>query len=54
MQLSGIGEQTIATLLCYLTEPGAINRKQIAALVVLAPFNYDRERLRGKDKIVGG
>lgn len=54
ISVPGIGEQTVASLLCYLPELGSLNRKQIAALAGLAPFNYDSGRLRGKAKIAGG
>ena len=37
----GVGEQISLTLLAYLPELGTLNRKQIAALVGVAPFNRD-------------
>lgn len=46
--LPGIGEQTIASLLCYLTELGTLNRKQIAALVGVASFVCENGQLPGK------
>ena len=36
-----MGEQLSLTLLAYLPELGTLNRKQIAALVGVAPFNRD-------------
>ena len=37
----GVGPQVSLTLLAYLPELGTLNRKQIAALVGVAPFNRD-------------
>ena len=42
------------TLLAHLPELGALNRKQIAALAGLAPFNRDSGSLRGSRCIWGG
>ena len=50
----GIGPVTAMTLLAELPELGQINRKQIAALVGVAPFNCDSGKLRGKRAIWGG
>lgn len=50
----GIGEQTIASLLCHLPELGTLNRKQIAALVGVAPFVCESGQLRGNAIIKGG
>ena len=50
----GIGEQISLTLLAYLPELGTINRRQIAALVGVAPFNRDSATLRGKRTVWGG
>lgn len=50
----GIGEQTIASLLCHLPELGTLNRKQIASLVGVAPFACESGQLRGKAIIRGG
>ena len=38
----GIGNQISLTLLAYLPELGTLNRRQIAALVGVAPFNRDK------------
>ena len=35
----GTGQQVFLTLLVYLLELGTLDRKQIAALVGVAPFN---------------
>ena len=50
----GIGNQTSLTLLAYLPELGTLNRRQIAALVGVAPFNRDSGTLRGKRTVWGG
>ena len=50
----GIGNQISLTLLAYLPELGTLNRRQIAALVGVAPFNRDRGTLRGKRTVWGG
>ena len=50
----GSGDQISLTLLAYLPEPGTLNRRQIAALVGVAPFNRDSGTLRGKRTLWGG
>lgn len=50
----GVGKITVATLLGNLPELGRLNRKQIAALVGVAPFNKDSGTHRGKRQIYGG
>ena len=50
----GVGPVTAATLLADLPELGHLNRKRIAALVGVAPFNHDSGRRRGKRRIRGG
>jgi hypothetical protein len=42
------------TLLVELPELGRLNRKQIAALVGVAPLNWDSGTLRGRRTIWGG
>ena len=44
----GVGPQVSLTLLAYLPELGTLNRKQIAAVVGVAPFNRDSGPHRGK------
>ena len=44
----GVGEQLSLTLLAHLPELGTLNRRQIAALVGVAPF------MRGKRRVWGG
>ena len=50
----GVGEQVSFTLLAYLPELGTLDRRQIAALVGVAPFNRDSGTLRGKRTVWGG
>ncbi len=50
----GVGPILCATLLSGLPELGTLNRRQIAALVGVAPFNRDSGILRGKRHIWGG
>ena len=49
-----IGPVTAATLLADLPELGKLDRKQIAALVGVAPMNRDSGRKRGYRKTQGG
>ena len=50
----GVGEQRSLTLLADLPELGALGRRQIAALVGVAPFNRDRGTLPGRRAVWGG
>src|SRR5712671_712483 len=50
----GVGKVLSSTLLAHLPELGALNRKQIAALAGLAPFNRDSGNMRGSRCIWGG
>ena len=50
----GVGPVTTATLLAELPELGKMDRKRIAALVGVAPMNYDSGRKRGYRKTKGG
>jgi len=50
----GVGKVLSVTLLAELPELGKLNRKQIAALVGVAPYNCDSGQLRGKRAIWGG
>lgn len=50
----GVGKVTASTLTAQLPELGTCNRKQIAALVGIAPFPHDSGRKRGKRFIKGG
>jgi transposase len=50
----GIGSVISRTLLAELPELGCLNRKQIAALVGVAPLNWDSGLMRGRRIIWGG
>ena len=50
----GVGMVTTATLLAELPELGKMDRKKIAALVGVAPMNYDSGKKRGYRKTQGG
>ena len=50
----GVGPVTSRTLLAELPELGKLNRKEIAALVGIAPLNCDSGTMRGKRRTWGG
>src|SRR5205085_3287326 len=50
----GIGPATCALLLALLPELGRLDRRQIAALVGVAPLDRDSGSLRGRRTIWGG
>jgi transposase len=50
----GIGDVTAHTLIAELPELGHLGRRQIAALVGVAPLNRDSGTLRGRRMIAGG
>ena len=50
----GVGRITSGTLLVALPELGRLDRRKIAALVGLAPFNRDSGAMRGRRSIYGG
>jgi transposase len=52
--VTGIGPVTATLLIAELPELGQLDRKQIAALVGVAPFNRDSGALRGKRSCWGG
>jgi transposase len=52
--IPGVGRVLSATLLAELPELGKLNRRQIAALVGVAPFNRDSGTMRGKRSVWGG
>ena len=52
--IQGVGERTAALLLAQMPELGTLNRRQVAALAGLAPFNRDSGTMRGKRMIFGG
>jgi transposase len=50
----GVGPVLATTLLAELPELGTLDRRQLAALVGVAPLNRDSGTLRGKRRIWGG
>lgn len=52
--MKGIGDITTQTLLVLLPELGKVNKKQIAALTGLAPYNNDSGKKNGRRRIKGG
>lgn len=52
--VKGVGVVTALTLIGALPELGRLDRKQIASLVGVAPFNRDSGTLRGRRTVWGG
>lgn len=52
--IPGVGRVLSVTLLAELPELGKLNRRQIAALVGVAPFNRDSGTMKGKRSVWGG
>jgi len=52
--INGVGARTAALLLARMPELGQLNRREVAALVGVAPFNRDSGRMCGKRAIYGG
>jgi transposase len=52
--MKGVGPITSGTLMAGLPELGALDRRSIAALVGIAPFNRDSGAFRGRRAIWGG
>ena len=50
----GVGPVLSCTLLAFLPELGTLNRKEIAALVGVAPLNRESGTLRGRRTVWGG
>jgi transposase len=50
----GVGNVVSHTLLAHLPELGTLDRRKIAALVGVAPLNWDSGRMRGRRMIWGG
>jgi transposase len=53
-EVRGVGEVTVLTLIGLLPQLGQLDRKEIAALVGVAPFNRDSGTLRGRRTVWGG
>jgi transposase len=52
--VKGIGPQTLFALCSMLPELGTLGRRKIAALVGVAPFNWDSGKMRGERRCWGG
>lgn len=52
--VKGVGKQTLLSLCALLPELGKLNRRKLAALVGVAPFNCDSGLLRGRRRCWGG
>jgi transposase len=52
--MPGIGNSVATTLIGDLPELGSLNRREIASLTGVAPFNRDSGKLHGKRRIRGG
>jgi transposase len=52
--IKGVGPVLLASLISYIPELGTLNRRKIAALVGLAPYNRDSGKFKGQRKISGG
>jgi transposase len=50
----GVGKVLSSTLVAELAELGSTDRREISALVGVAPFNHDSGKFRGKRAIRGG
>ena len=52
--VKGVGKQTILSLCAALPELGRVNRRKLAALVGVAPFNCDSGQFKGQRHCWGG
>jgi transposase len=52
--MPGIGRGAASVLIAFLPELGTLDRRQIASLVGLAPFNVDSGKQKGQRHIMGG
>jgi transposase len=52
--MPGVGPVLAFSLIAWLPELGHMSRKQIAALVGLAPYDHDSGKLKGSRSIYGG
>jgi len=53
-EVKGVGKVLALSLLALLPELGKIDRKQVAALVGVAPFNCDSGTFKGRRRVWGG
>ena len=52
--VKGVGKATISTLIAEVPELGKLSRREISALIGVAPINRDSGTMRGKRTIFGG
>jgi transposase len=52
--VKGVGKTTISTLICEVSELGKLSRREIGALIGVAPVNRNSGHMRGKRTIFGG
>lgn len=52
--VKGVGKTTLSTLIAEVPELGKLSRREIAALVGVAPINRDSGLMRGRRIIFGG
>lgn len=52
--IKGVGAMTVATLLSEVPELGSLSRREISALIGVAPVNRDSGTMRGRRTIFGG
>jgi transposase len=52
--VKGVSHQSSRALLAFMPELGTLNRREIAALAGLAPFDHDSGNKKGKRFIQGG
>ena len=50
----GVGPTTVATLIADVPELGSLSRRELSALIGVAPFNRDSGHRRGKRALFGG
>lgn len=52
--MRGVGPVTTSCLIAEVPELGQLSRREISALIGVAPFNRDSGQMRGKRSIAGG
>jgi transposase len=50
----GVGAVTTSNLIAFMPELGSLDRREIASLAGVAPFNVDSGNMRGKRRVQGG
>ena len=52
--VKGVGAATVAVLLAEVPELGTLSRREISALIGVAPVNRDSGTMRGRRTVFGG